>query len=91
MTKEKFLFDDDLLEEIHEKEEIENRILRPKLTWVIFEPDGEIILWTVAAISRHAWCRFVTPPVPYVTDEQISKWEMEGYQCRQITIKALKK
>ena len=91
MPKEKFLFEDDMLDEMHAKQELEKRILRPQLIWVIFDPDGEIVLWTFAEISRHTWCRLSSTSVPYVTDEMILKYEMQGYQCRQIKIKALKK
>lgn len=91
MTKEKFLFEDDMLEEMHRKKEIEDKILKPRLVWAIFDPDGEIILWTLAEIARHTWCRFASPPAPYVSDEMISRHIQLGYQCRQIKIKALKK
>lgn len=84
--KEKFLFDDDLLEEMHHKREIEEKILAPKLMWSIFAPSGAMLHSSIEFLYQGAWYEFISK---YLNTQEY--WEKQGYQCRQITIKALKK
>ena len=88
--KEKFLFDDDLLEEMCREKEIENRIQRPVILFAIFDPGGSIDLKSIARTERKSWdANFNIEAFDY--DFEISLFIRLGYQCRQIQIKALKK
>ena len=87
--KEKFLFDDDLLEEMHRKKEIENKILKPILMWAIFYPDGSMTSYSIKETPRESWEAAFHLNPDY--KRGIENLKSEGYQCRQIKIEALKK
>lgn len=88
--KEKFLFEDDMLEKMHRKQELEKKIMKTKIQYVIFDSKGNMIMFSIEDTEIEAWMSAYSIPYGY-EDETIKELEKQGDQCRQIRIKVSKK